>query len=98
MAYPGYKLVEGRSVRRITDSDAVASLLRDEGYDTAEYMKPATLCGISDLERLVGKKRFAALCEGYITKPQGKPTLVPADDKRPAYNAATDDFNDININ
>ena len=98
VAYPGFKLVEGRSVRKITDSDAVASLLKGEGYDTAEYMKPATLCGISDLEKLVGKKRFAALCAGYITKPQGKPTLVPNEDKRPAYNTASDDFNDININ
>lgn len=96
--YSGYKLVEGRSVRKITDSSAVASLLEREGYDTSEYMKPATLCGISDLEKLVGKKRFAALCADYITKPQGKPTLVTDDDKRPVYNAASNDFNDININ
>lgn len=98
VAYPGFKLVEGRSVRKITDGNAVAGLLAKEGYDQSEYMKPATLCGISDLEKLVGKKRFAALCADYITKPQGKPTLVPNEDKRPAYNAATDDFNDININ
>lgn len=98
VAYPGFKLVEGRSVRKITDSEAVAGLLDKEGYDQSEYMKPATLCGISDLEKLVGKKRFSALCADYITKPQGKPTLVPDEDKRPAYNAASDDFNDININ
>lgn len=95
--YDGYKVVEGRSVRRITDDKAVIGLLDKEGYAPAEYMKPATLCGIGDLEKLVGKKRFAALCADYITKPQGKPTLVPADDKRPAYNAAAADFNDINI-
>lgn len=98
VAYPGFKLVEGRSVRKITDSEAVAGLLDKEGYDQSEYMKPATLCGISDLEKLVGKKRFTALCADYITKPQGKPTLVPNEDKRSAYNAASDDFNDININ
>lgn len=98
VAYPGFKLVEGRSNRKITDSDAVASLLAKQGYDQTEYMKPATLNGISDLEKLVGKKRFATLCADYITKPQGKPTLVPNEDKRPAYNAASDDFNDININ
>lgn len=98
VTYPGFKLVEGRSVRKITDSEAVAGLLDKEGYDQSEYMKPATLCGISDLEKLVGKKRFSALCADYITKPQGKPTLVPDGDKRPAYNAASEDFNDININ
>lgn len=96
-AYKGYKVVEGRSVRKITDDKAVIGLLDKEGYAEAEYMKPATLCGIGDLEKLIGKKRFSALCADYITKPQGKPTLVPADDKRPAYNAAAGDFNDINV-
>ena len=58
-------------------------------------MKPATLCGIGDLEKLVGKKRFKALCGDYITKPQGKPTLTTYDDKRPAYNSVAEDFKDI---
>ena len=95
--YPGYKLVEGRSVRKITDPDAVASLLSDEGYNRSEYMKPETLCNITDLEKLVGKKHFAALCSTYITKPQGKPTLVTVDDKRPAFNSAMEDFKNISI-
>ena len=57
----------------------------------------ALVCGIGDLEKLVGKKRLAALCADYITKPAGKPTLVTEDDKRPAYNAAANDFKDINL-
>ena len=97
VTYPGYKLVEGRSNRKITDDKAVIALLSKEGYDENEYMKPAVLCGIGDLEKLVGKKRLAAMCADYITKPQGKPTLTTADDKRPAYNAAADDFNDIEV-
>ncbi|WP_302612139.1 DUF2800 domain-containing protein [uncultured Muribaculum sp.] len=97
VSYPGYKLVEGRSNRKITDDKAVIALLSKEGYDESEYMKPAVLCGIGDLEKLVGKKRLAAICADYITKPQGKPTLTTADDKRPAYNAAADDFNDIEV-
>lgn len=88
--YPGYKLVEGRSVRRITDEDAVRDTLARQGYHETEYMKPTTLCGLTDLEKLVGKKQFAALCGEYITKPQGKPTLVCADDKRPALNPGND--------
>lgn len=95
--YPGYKVVEGRSVRKITDDKAVIDLLAKEGYDETEYMKPAMLCGIGDLEKLVGKKRFAALCADYITRPQGKPALTTADDKRPAYSTAADDFNDIDF-
>lgn len=97
VSYPGYKLVEGRSNRKITDDKAVIALLSKEGYDESEYMKPAVLCGIGDLEKLVGKKRLAVLCADYITKPQGKPTLTTSDDKRPAYNAAADDFNDIEV-
>ena len=97
VSYPGYKLVEGRSNRKITDDNAVIALLSKEGYDESEYMKPAVLCGIGDLEKLVGKKRLAVLCADYITKPQGKPTLTTSDDKRPAYNAAADDFNNIDL-
>ncbi len=97
VSYPGYKLVEGRSNRKITDDKAVIALLSKEGYDESEYMKPAVLCGIGDLEKLVGKKRLTALCADYITKPQGKPTLTTSDDKRPAYNAVAEDFNDIEV-
>ena len=95
--YSGYKVVEGRSVRKITDEKAVSGLLEAEGYTAGDFMKPATLRGLSDLEKLVGKKHFTALCADYITKPQGKPTLVPASDKRPPYNAAASDFDGIDL-
>ena len=61
------------------------------------HHQPAVLCGIGDLEKLVGKKRLAALCADFITKPQGKPTLATSDDKRPEYNSAADDFKDLNF-
>lgn len=96
-AYPGYKLVAGRSVRKITDPAGVRSALSKEGYHEDEYLKPQELRGIGDLEKLIGKKRFAALCAPYITKPAGSPTLVPNEDKRPALNQAEADFNDIEI-
>lgn len=95
--YPGYKLVEGRSVRRITDPDAVIAILGAAGYDEADYLKPATLYGIGDLEKLVGKKKLAKLCGCHIDKPVGKPTLVSSDDKRPKYNNAADDFSGIEL-
>lgn len=90
--YAGYKVVEGRSIRKISDEDAVKALLSKEGYNADEFMKPAQLCGISDLEKLVGKKRFSVLCSDYIVKPMGKPTLVAVDDKREEYNSAAADF------
>lgn len=93
--YKGFKVVEGRSVRKITDTGAVADLLRKEGFEESAYVKPKELRSITDLEKLIGKKRFCSLCAEYIEKPQGKPTLVPETDKRPAFNTASEDFKDL---
>jgi hypothetical protein len=42
--------------------------------------------GIGDLEKLLGKERFAELLEkpGIVKKSDGKPALAPESDKRPA--------------
>lgn len=94
----GWKVVEGRSVRKITDQDGAALALNKAGYKTTEIYKPQELRNITDLEKLVGKKQFAAICGDFIEKPQGKPTLAPESDKRPAINPAAYDFNGINLN
>ena len=93
--YQGFKIVEGRSVRKITNQAAVMELLGKEGFAKEAYIKPTELRSITDLEKLIGKKRFCTICAEYINKPQGKPTLVPESDKRPAFNQAADDFKDI---
>ena len=93
--YRGFKIVEGRSIRKITNQTAVMELLGKEGFAKEAYIKPTELRSITDLEKLIGKKRFGSLCSEYINKPQGKPTLVPESDKRPAFNQAADDFKDI---
>lgn len=97
---PGYKIVEGRSTRVITDPVAVAEKLRTAGFKEDDYLKPVELLGISYLEKNVGKKLFNSLCEQYIIKPQGKPTLVPESDRRVAIDAKSlglngDEFIDI---
>lgn len=93
----GFKLVEGRSLRRITDPEALATKLSVAGYD--DIYKPAELRPLGELEKYVGKKQFAELADGYIEKPAGKPTLVTLDDKRPELNinTAVEDFKDINV-
>lgn len=93
--YQGFKIVEGRSIRKITNPTAVMELLGKEDFAKESYIKPTELRSITDLEKLIGKKRFGAICAEYINKPQGKPTLVPESDKRPAFNQAADDFKDI---
>ena len=92
---PGWKVVEGRSVRKITDQDGAALALNKAGYKTTEIYKPQELRTITDLEKLTGKKQFAAICGDFIEKPQGKPTLAPESDKRPAIDPLADDFKDV---
>ena len=45
----------------------------------------------------MGKKNFAAIIGSLVEKPHGKPTLVPASDKRPAITTddATTEFTEI---
>lgn len=50
------------------------------------------------MQKLLGKARFEELLTGFIEKPQGKPTLVPESDKRPAMNTAKNDFMEENDN
>lgn len=92
--FNGWKLVEGRSVRRIANPEAVADALQEAGYSFDSFMKPQELRTITDLEKTIGKKKFNELCSKFIEKPQGKPTLVPDSDKRPPINSAEDDFKD----
>ena len=85
--FPGYKLVAGRANRKITEEATVVDLLSKEGFTTDKTCK---LKGITDLEELVGKAKLQELIGSYITKPQGKPVLVPDSDKRPEYNIFTE--------
>ena len=86
----GWKLVEGRSNRRYTDETVVAEAVTVAGFDPYERK----VMGVTAMTSLLGKKRFEEVLGGYIEKPQGKPTLVPESDKRPAINTAKQDFSD----
>ena len=46
------------------------------------------MLGVTAMQKLLGKSRFDELLAAYVEKPQGKPTLVPESDKRPAYEHA----------
>lgn len=82
--------MEGRSVRKYTNEATVAAAVADAGYDPYEKK----ILGITAMTSLLGKKIFEELLSGFITKPPGRPTLVPYSDKRPALNTAKDDFKD----
>ncbi|NLY20701.1 MAG: DUF2800 domain-containing protein [Tissierellia bacterium] len=80
----GWKAVEGRSNRKITDELGFAEILVGAGFEEAVIYKPKSLETLSNLEKLVGKKELAELGKELIIKPQGKPTLVKLGDKREA--------------
>ena len=83
-------MVEGRSIRKYTDEDAVAKAAKEHGY-TDIYKK--SLISITEMEKLMGKREFNEILGNYVHKPAGKPTLVPESDKRPAIGvSAAEDF------
>lgn len=90
--WTGWKLVEGRSNRKYTDEIAVAEAVTKAGYNPYEQK----LLGITAMTSALGKKQFESILGSLTYKPQGKPTLVPESDKRPAMNTANQDFKDEN--
>lgn len=86
--WSGWKLVEGRSNRKYTNEAAVAATVEGAGFEPYEKK----LLGVTAMQKLLGKSRFEELLSSLIEKPQGKPTLVPESDKRPAMNTAKNDF------
>lgn len=94
--FPGWKVVEGRSIRKYSGTEEeIVRQCEGAGYDRA-LLYEHKLLGITGMEALMGKKRFAEVLGGYVDKPPGKPTLAPESDKRPAItgNSAAEDFAD----
>lgn len=87
-AVPGWKLVEGKSVRRYADADKVLAKMREAGADEALLYKPREIVTLTQLEKDFGKKKVAEILGDLIVKPAGKPTLAPESDKRPAVTTA----------
>ncbi len=90
--WSGWKLVEGRSNRKYLSDVVVADVVEHAGFDPYERK----VFGVTAMQKLLGKSRFDELLAAYIEKPQGKPTLVPESDKRPAMNTAKNDFMEEN--
>lgn len=91
--FDGYKIVEGRSVRKFSDPKAVEQAAREAGY-TDIYNK--TLITLTAFEKLMGKETFQEILGRYVEKPKGKLTLVPVSDKRPEVTviSAIDEFDE----
>lgn len=87
----GYKVVEGRSMRRWTDA-AVQAL---SAHEAADRLFSRKLVGIGEAEKILGKR--SELVAELTEKPAGSPVLVPVTDKRPelqGVSSAAADFGD----
>lgn len=87
-AYPGFKVVSSRAYRRFTDDAEVASRVTAAGMDPWEKK----LLGISAMEKMMGKKKFSEMLSDLVSRPEGKPVLAPASDKRPEWKPAEIEF------
>lgn len=91
--YPNMKLVEGKSNRVVKNEAKLVETLVANGVAEDKLYKPKALQGITELEKVAGKKVFA-LAAPYLEKPEGKPTLVDESDKREAWAPGKGDFDD----
>lgn len=92
---PGWKVVEGRSNRSFTNTDDAFRAIVESGVNEEMLYdrKPKTL---TEVETLLGKKVFAEVAGKFVTKPQGKPTLVTADNEKPDFKPIkASDFADL---
>ena len=88
--FAGWKLVEGKSVRKFTDDACVAARVEAAGIDPFEKK----MLGLTALEKKLGKRDFQNLLADLVVRSQGKPVLVPVSDKRAEMNLASVEFAD----
>jgi Protein of unknown function (DUF2800). len=94
-SFPGWKLVEGRSISKINDQQGAIAVLHDNGFADETILKPRELKTITDLKKVLRAKAFDDLLSAFVVRPAGKPTLVPASDRRPALADAKEEFKDL---
>ena len=85
--------MDSRSVsrRKYSDDDAVIKAAEEAGFKNVTKVSPI---GITEMERVMGKKKFADVLGRFVIKPEGKLKLVPESDKGEPVNLDTpeDDF------
>lgn len=77
--WTGFKLVADRSNRKYVSEAKVIAACQAAGF-TDIYKK--SLRTITDMEKVMTKPVFQEVLGDLVTKPAGKPTLVPVSDKR----------------
>jgi hypothetical protein len=88
---PGFKLVEGRSLRKWSDKDPIVilqAIMRRAGLSHGQLerlVEPQTVRSPAQVEKELRKMHAdpAKVLDGLVDKPPGKPALVRETDPRP---------------
>ncbi|HIG9580653.1 TPA: DUF2800 domain-containing protein [Escherichia coli] len=96
---PGFKLVTGKQGNRAwSDEEAARALLKDQFRYKTEEVFDFKLISPTKAEKLIKKaspRRWSKV-EALITRADGKPTVVPESDPRPALSVnPADDFDNV---
>lgn len=96
---PGFKLVTGKQGNRTwSDEEAARALLKDQFRYKTEEVFDLKLISPTKAEKLIKKaspRRWTKV-EALITRADGKPTVAPESDPRPALNInPVNDFDDV---
>jgi hypothetical protein len=91
MKFPGLKLVESRTNRKIVDVAGAMKALEANKIDQFMYANvEPKLKSLGDLKKYLGEKRMNDILGDFIVKPEGKPTLTTQDDKREEIDLTSD--------
>lgn len=90
--FAGFKLVEGRSNRKWSDEKKAQEVLLSVKSEDEVFTKK--MISAPQAEKLLGKQHKELVAD-LIIKPEGKPTLAPESDKRPALGDVADLFQEI---
>lgn len=94
IAYPGFKLVAGKTSREWDDPAEVKKALQAKKYLVRDICEEPELKSPNALKEVVAKEDYDAICAPHIVKRSGKPALATEDDPRPPYQrpTAAEDF------
>ena len=92
--YPGWKLVSGRSITKLTDEAGAVKAAKAAGLTDDQLYKKSVVT-LTEFKKLLGKDRYEEVILPHTTKTTPKLTLTRDTDKRQAVSrSAADDFND----
>ncbi|NCU30361.1 DUF2800 domain-containing protein [Candidatus Saccharibacteria bacterium] len=88
--FPDVKLVEGKVSYNLKSEDDLVRLLKAEGVDEILLYKSKELQPKTELQKLVGAKRFKEITEDLYERSVGEPTIALAESKKEEWKPGGD--------